>query len=360
METYIDASLLSVADRQNQIITDRKRSCGKVMFSQVSVCSHGVYLPTMPWGRKTRPSPPPHKIRSIGGRYASYWNTYLLSVRTERLVIKMLLSCPTSSVYRLIVRKHVGEKCTRKLSVGYYYHDGFEHGCAIYFTDRIRSVGEGYVFTYVWSGSVVTYLAGVWHTHPRKVDPPPRQTPPPPKGQLAIGKHPTGMHSCSKSNPSPIRVMYTQHYLLRQHVEGEVLLGEGGERPVRRRTHVPSSRWTSTTSSARPPWRSIRKQGGISVRPVSKMYGIQVNKFEQVQELRLRQNLRMSSMAMNDGLHTWRLYLTAKIKEKRKRRRQVWTSLYAWQINIKISRLPDIPRIPPPNPERGKIVHISS
>ena len=33
--------------------------------------------------------------------------------------------------------------------------------------------------------------------------------------------------------------MRTEVYLLRQHVEGEVFLGEGGERPVRRRAHVP-------------------------------------------------------------------------------------------------------------------------
>ena len=37
--------------------------------------------------------------------------------------------------------------------------------------------------------------------------------------------------------------------------------------------------------------------------------------------LRLRQTLRMGSMTTNDGVHTEHLHLTAKIKEKRKRRR---------------------------------------
>ena len=52
------------------IFTTRVAKQAKVMFSQASVC------PTA--GAKADTTPPPSQwIRSMGGRYASYWNAYL-------------------------------------------------------------------------------------------------------------------------------------------------------------------------------------------------------------------------------------------------------------------------------------------
>ena len=55
------------------VFTARERSCGKVMFSQTSVCSQGVCIPTMPWKGRQLPlrrqttregNPPPSQDRS--------------------------------------------------------------------------------------------------------------------------------------------------------------------------------------------------------------------------------------------------------------------------------------------------------
>ena len=54
--------------------------CGKVMFSQVFVCSQvgGKFcLPAMPWGRQTPPIGRHPLDTSTSGRYASYWNVFL-------------------------------------------------------------------------------------------------------------------------------------------------------------------------------------------------------------------------------------------------------------------------------------------
>ena len=68
------------------LITARKRSCGEVMFSHVSVCSQGVCLPTMQWGRQTPPKGryplyrqnPPNTVNQR--QYASYLNAYLHTI----------------------------------------------------------------------------------------------------------------------------------------------------------------------------------------------------------------------------------------------------------------------------------------
>ena len=57
------------------LITTYKLSYGKVVFSQVCVCSPSCLL-SMPWGRQTSPS---EDRLSTGGRYASYWNAFLSS-----------------------------------------------------------------------------------------------------------------------------------------------------------------------------------------------------------------------------------------------------------------------------------------
>ena len=59
-----------------RIITVRNSSCGKVMFSQVSVCPRGVYTPM------ARQTPPGQRspLRADGhcsGWYASYCNAFL-------------------------------------------------------------------------------------------------------------------------------------------------------------------------------------------------------------------------------------------------------------------------------------------
>ena len=86
--TFLPKSWIYTCSVKSTVInvTTRKRSCGKVMFSQASVCSQrgvcsggvclggvclegvsvqGVYTPPLP-------------IRSTGLRNASYWNAYLL------------------------------------------------------------------------------------------------------------------------------------------------------------------------------------------------------------------------------------------------------------------------------------------
>ena len=69
-----------------EIFTVRNSSCEKVMFSQVSVCPQegGVHAPSP--GRQTplpdRQTPPrqtPPRDGYYSGRYASYWNAFLLS-----------------------------------------------------------------------------------------------------------------------------------------------------------------------------------------------------------------------------------------------------------------------------------------
>ena len=63
------------------LVTVRNSSCGKVMFSQVSVCPRGEGCTpscqadiTPP--RQTRPPPDGY----CSGRYASYWNAFLLKI----------------------------------------------------------------------------------------------------------------------------------------------------------------------------------------------------------------------------------------------------------------------------------------
>ena len=91
--------------------TARKRSCGKVMFSKVSVCSQGYLcshvlfrgwvsmVPGPFWGGRGlyvqregvgTPIPNPsvtwhlgcHVIQSTSGRYASYWNAFLFALHS--------------------------------------------------------------------------------------------------------------------------------------------------------------------------------------------------------------------------------------------------------------------------------------
>ena len=72
-----------------QLITVRKRSCGKVMFSQVCVqnilstrggTNSGQTTPgqTPPLGQ----TPPPPADSYCSGRYASYWNAFLFLLLT--------------------------------------------------------------------------------------------------------------------------------------------------------------------------------------------------------------------------------------------------------------------------------------
>ena len=56
--------------KQRRLITMRNGSCGKVMFSQVSVCPRALYILLA-----GRPSPPADGYCS--GQYASYWNAFL-------------------------------------------------------------------------------------------------------------------------------------------------------------------------------------------------------------------------------------------------------------------------------------------
>ena len=76
-----------------------QRSCGKVIFSQASVIHsvHKEVYPSMHWGRLSGQTPPParqplpsacwdthppcHPLSGhCCGRYASYWNTFLLPI----------------------------------------------------------------------------------------------------------------------------------------------------------------------------------------------------------------------------------------------------------------------------------------
>ena len=73
-----------------RIITVRNCSCGKVMFLHLSV-SHSVPWATTPWltpplahtPRQTPPGrhPPPFGDCHCSGRYASYWNAFLLLIK---------------------------------------------------------------------------------------------------------------------------------------------------------------------------------------------------------------------------------------------------------------------------------------
>ena len=56
------------------LITTRQRSCGKVMFSQTSVCPQGLMV-THPPSRIYGPG-----IRLTSGRYPSYWNAFLIVI----------------------------------------------------------------------------------------------------------------------------------------------------------------------------------------------------------------------------------------------------------------------------------------
>ena len=92
------------------IFTNRQRSCGKVMFLQASV--------SLFKGGGGGGSPPDHTPRTISpppgwtsGRYASYWNGFLLSVnqvhewlcsvghRIENLDLRLDLNLTTSVIF---------------------------------------------------------------------------------------------------------------------------------------------------------------------------------------------------------------------------------------------------------------------
>ena len=89
--TYWDTRRSTISNRKTPLIyifTARKRSYGKVMFLQVSVIlltgGWGVGIPScLASPRMENPAPPPGMEkpplrRSMCGRYASYWNAFLL------------------------------------------------------------------------------------------------------------------------------------------------------------------------------------------------------------------------------------------------------------------------------------------
>ena len=93
-------TLLVAIYNVRSIITVRNSSCGKVMFSQVSLCPQGGGVHPLPrqkidtpWEdihtpRQTplmgRPPPPlPTADGHCSGRYASYWNAFLFTCRKQ-------------------------------------------------------------------------------------------------------------------------------------------------------------------------------------------------------------------------------------------------------------------------------------
>ena len=79
------------------IFTIRNSSCGKVMLSQVSVCPHGGGVHTLPADTPGQ-TPPPREDRLprqtppdgyCSGRYACYWNVFLLNEKLFSLIIKL-------------------------------------------------------------------------------------------------------------------------------------------------------------------------------------------------------------------------------------------------------------------------------
>ena len=73
-----------------RVITVRNSSCGKVMFSQVSVCPQGGVQPPSLW---TDTPPPPPSDGRCSGRYASYWSAFLFSKCLFHMQIKIQTTC---------------------------------------------------------------------------------------------------------------------------------------------------------------------------------------------------------------------------------------------------------------------------
>ena len=78
---WVEKSIVVALNSANCIFTARNSSCGKVMFSQVSVCPPGeVYTP---W-QADLPVP---RDGYCSGWYASYWNAFLLFKIPDQLFI---------------------------------------------------------------------------------------------------------------------------------------------------------------------------------------------------------------------------------------------------------------------------------
>ena len=152
LKSFCIRALSSVYTCALQIFTN---SCGKVMFSQVSVnlLTGGYNLPPLPHMGTGIPR------RSASGRYASYWNAFLFVL----IVLLNSVVRKTRSFYSLPPTNEVWVK----------EGNVFAPAC-----DSFCSRGGGGV------PSRGCHEGGYC------------EGPPPAVGQQAGGTHPTGMHSC--------------------------------------------------------------------------------------------------------------------------------------------------------------------
>ena len=162
--------------------------------------------------------PPPQEadcgIQSTSGRYASYWNAFLVEIQllwTKFQFITILFESKNCRCFDVIWKLKSWYTLERLLRLSCMRKKSLKKATSIYYWPK-RSFGQGNIFTRVCHS--VHRGGSIWPGTPQdQVHPPPgtrqvhtpqtRYTPPPLQkqqtpeySQRSAGTHPTGMHSC--------------------------------------------------------------------------------------------------------------------------------------------------------------------